>query len=63
MTFIDRRQFVVVAGAVTAACAAVAQPAAFPSKPVKLLVGFAPGGAVDIIARAIGQQVAWASPS
>ena len=48
----------VVAGALAAGRAAVAQPAAFPSKPVKLLVGFAPGGAVDIIARAIGQQIA-----
>lgn len=34
-----------------------AQAPAFPSKPIKLLVGFAPGGAVDIIARAIGQQI------
>jgi len=29
----------------------------FPSKPVKIIVGFAPGGAVDIIARAIAQQI------
>ncbi len=30
---------------------------AYPSKPIKLIVGFAPGGAVDIIARAVGQQI------
>ena len=30
---------------------------AFPSKAIKLIVGFAPGGAVDIIARAVGQQI------
>ena len=30
---------------------------AFPNKPIKLIVGFAPGGAVDIIARAVGQQI------
>ena len=36
---------------------AAAQAPAFPSKPIKMLVGFAPGGAVDIIARAIGQQI------
>ena len=32
--------------------------ATYPSRPIKLLVGFAPGGAVDIIARAVGQQIA-----
>jgi tripartite-type tricarboxylate transporter receptor subunit TctC len=58
MTFIHRRRFLVVAGSLAAARAASAQTAAFPSKPVKLLVGFAAGGAVDIIARAIGQQIA-----
>ena len=34
---------------------AFAQP--FPSKPVKLVVGFPPGGGVDIIARAISQRL------
>ena len=58
MSLIDRRRLLVVAGALTAVRGAIAQPAGFPSKPVKLLVGFAPGGAVDIIARAIGQQIA-----
>ena len=56
MTFIDRRRILIAAGALAAFHRAGAQ--AFPSKPVKLLVGFAPGGAVDIIARAIGQQIA-----
>lgn len=41
---------------------AVAAPAAFaqafPSKPVKLFVGYTAGGAVDTIARALGQQLA-----
>ena len=58
ITRIDRRRFLVAAGMLAAAREAGAQPAAYPSKPVKLLVGFAPGGAVDIIARAIGQQIA-----
>lgn len=35
--------------------AALAQ--GYPSKPIKLIVGFAPGGAVDIIARAVAQQI------
>jgi len=58
MTLIDRRRFVVVAGTLSALGAASAQTGPFPSKPVKLLVGYAPGGAVDIVARAIGQQIA-----
>jgi tripartite-type tricarboxylate transporter receptor subunit TctC len=56
MSFIDRRSFLITAGSL-AATRVHAQGPAYPSKPVKLFVGFAPGGAVDIIARAIGQQI------
>jgi tripartite-type tricarboxylate transporter receptor subunit TctC len=33
---------------------------AYPSRPIKILVGFAPGGAMDIVARTVGQKI---SPS
>lgn len=35
----------------------MAQPVTYPSKPVKVVVGYAAGGAVDVVARTIGQSL------
>ena len=39
-------------------CACAAQAQTYPTKPIHLLVGFAPGGANDILARIVGQKLA-----
>ena len=50
-----------VVAAVLLACGALAQAQTYPSKTVRLIVPFPPGGSTDILARAIGQKLseAW----
>lgn len=54
-----RRQLVLSAtGAVALGASTLAQAQAWPSKPIKLVVPYPPGGSSDIIARAISQTLA-----
>lgn len=60
-----RRAFFL-APAVLACTIAAAQPApAYPNKPIKIIVPFAPGGTTDILARILAQRmtVAWGQPA
>ncbi len=38
-------------------CASVAHSQACPNLPVRLIVGFSPGGGTDVVARVVGQKV------
>src|SRR5215212_5239761 len=49
-----RRDFITMAGA-AAVWPLAAQAATYPSRPVRIIVGYAAGGSTDIVARLIGQ--------
>lgn len=60
MFTLTRRSFGRIAAASALTCIAAtagAQSTAWPSKPVTLVVGFAPGGSADVLARAIGEKL------
>jgi tripartite-type tricarboxylate transporter receptor subunit TctC len=55
----SRRQFLLLAAETAAlpAMSGVAAAQAYPARPVRVLVGFAPGQAIDIVTRIIGQRL------
>lgn len=53
-----RAAFASVAAVMACGVAQAAVAQAWPTKPVKILVGFAPGGAMDIVARTLGERMA-----
>ena len=55
MTRLTRRQVLAATLALAASTRVHAQ--AFPSQPIRIIVGYSAGGAVDIIARAVGQHL------
>ncbi len=56
---IPRRQFIAASGALAAAAALPAwgQQGAWPQKPIKILVGFPPGGGADAMARLVASKL------
>jgi tripartite-type tricarboxylate transporter receptor subunit TctC len=57
MKAIVRRRLLALAGALVAPTLAGAADS-YPSKPIKIIVGYSAGGAVDLIARSVGQRLA-----
>ncbi len=52
-----RKSTILIAAVALAACSALSSAQNFPTKSIRFLVGFAPGGSTDIVARLIAQKM------
>ncbi len=59
-----KKVLAVSAALAAAAACGVAHAQAYPAKPIRMVVGFAPGGGTDLVARIIGQKMneSWGQP-
>lgn len=57
MENLNSRKVLLALGLIFASGAAIAQSAQYPTKPVRMIVGFAPGGGTDLLARVLAQKM------
>ncbi|HWI14609.1 MAG TPA: tripartite tricarboxylate transporter substrate binding protein, partial [Burkholderiales bacterium] len=53
----NRKMLPLLAGAALALCATLAPAQQYPTKPVRIIIPFPPGGSNDIVGRLIAQQL------